>query len=205
MSKEVGHGIDLLWIPLGAGGWFVRFNGRVWESVQARREQRAALDLFHTALQIHLPEGRFVVENAWPIPDPLGADRGVVVEGPVFSRRLSAMRSFRYEVRCWPDGVISDAAWAVGGPVRISDDLSAARQVLTLLASMPPRVWGRNVPEVNDMWNSNSTISWALTRARLAAADLAPPPQGRAPGWSAGVHVAQREMGLERLASPEKT
>jgi hypothetical protein len=31
-------GIYLYWLPLGAGGSFVRFNGRVFEFVQARIE-----------------------------------------------------------------------------------------------------------------------------------------------------------------------
>jgi hypothetical protein len=29
--------IDLYWLPLGAGGWFVRFNGRVYESISRPR------------------------------------------------------------------------------------------------------------------------------------------------------------------------
>ena len=42
-------GIELYWLPLGAGGWFVRLNGRIWEAIQARRERRRPLDLYHTA------------------------------------------------------------------------------------------------------------------------------------------------------------
>lgn len=59
-------GIDLCWLPLGAGGWFVRFNGRIYEAVHALLERRRPLDLYHSALQVRLPEGRFVVENCWP-------------------------------------------------------------------------------------------------------------------------------------------
>jgi len=61
--------IELYWLPLGAGGWFVKLNGRLWEAVQARRERRRPLDLYHTALVVRVPEGRYVVENCWPIPD----------------------------------------------------------------------------------------------------------------------------------------
>jgi hypothetical protein len=194
--EEAGRcGIDLLWIPLGEGGWFVRFNGRVWEAAQARRHHRAPLELYHTALEVSLPDGRYVVENAWPIPDLDGSSRGVVCEGPVFSRRLRRLRALRYEVRCWPEGTIADASWAIGGPRRVSDDAETAQQVLAVLSSMPPRVWGRRVPEADDMWNSNSTISWALTRCGVEAAALCPPPRGRAPGWDAGVCVALAEMG----------
>lgn len=194
MSPATRHGIDLLWIPLGADGWFVRFNGRVWEAIQAKRQTREPRDLFHTALVVHVPEGRFVVENAWPIPDLRGASRGVVVEGPVFSRWLGRLRVLRYEVRCWPGGTIYDASWAVGGPQRITDDAGAAHRILEILPSMPPRVWGRRVPEAEDMWNSNSTISWALTRSGMDAVALHPPHGGRAPGWDAGIHVARAEM-----------
>jgi len=61
--------IERYWLPLGAGGWFVRLNGRIWEAIHARRERRRPLDLYHTALVVRVPEGRYVVENCWPIPD----------------------------------------------------------------------------------------------------------------------------------------
>jgi hypothetical protein len=187
-------GIDLLWIPLGAGGWFVRSNGRAWEAVQAKRQKRRRCDLYHSALEVFLPEGRSVVENAWPIPDLRGPSRGVVVEGPVFTRFLGRLRVFRYEVRCWPGGTIYDASWAVGGPRRVTDDMELAQRLVSVLPTMPSRVWGRRIPEVDDMWNSNSTISWALTRCGIDAASLEPPLHGRAPGWDAGIAVARREM-----------
>jgi hypothetical protein len=198
MTESTTYGIDLLWIPLGAGGWFVRLNGRVWEAAQALREHRRPAALFHTGLEVHVPAGRFVIENAWPIPDTLGAGRGVVVEGPVFARSLGRMRTFRYEVRRWPGGAIYDAAWAVGGPTRITDDVTVAERLLALLPSMSPHVWGRRVPETGDMWNSNSTISWVLTRSGFPAVDLEPPAGGRAPGWQAGIAVAEHEMVVGR-------
>jgi scyllo-inositol 2-dehydrogenase (NADP+) len=54
-----------------------------------------------------------VVENRWPIPEADGPGRGVLVEGPVASRRLGRWRVFRYEVRCWP---VRTAAPAPGWP-----------------------------------------------------------------------------------------
>jgi RimJ/RimL family protein N-acetyltransferase len=83
--------IDLFWLPLGAGGWFVRMNGRIYEAMKARLERRRPLDLYHSALEVRVPEGRFVIEISWPIPDPDGESRGVVV----------ARRARRYERR-WP-------------------------------------------------------------------------------------------------------
>ena len=94
-------GIELYWLPLGAGGWFVRLNGRIWEAIHALLEHRRPLDLYHTALVVRVPEGRFVIENCWPIPAADGPSRGVLVEGPVGSRRMARWRMFRYEVRRW--------------------------------------------------------------------------------------------------------
>ena len=91
-------GIELYWLPLGAGGWFVRLNGRIWETIQALWQHRRPLDLYHTALVVRVPAGRFVVENCWPIPNADGPSRGVLVEGPVGSRWLGRWRVFRYEV-----------------------------------------------------------------------------------------------------------
>mgnify|MGYP001826553672 CR=1 FL=1 len=190
-----GYGIDLLWIPLGAGGWFVQFNGRVWETIQARKEHRQPSNLFHTALIVHAPEGLFTIENAWPIPDSSGDSRGVVVDGPVFSRWLGILRVFQYEVRCWHVGIISDANWAVGGPRRITDRLIDAQRVLEYLPTIQSYIWGRRIPGTEDMWNSNSTISWVLTRSGIDLTNIEPPAAGRAPGWRAGISIARREMG----------
>jgi hypothetical protein len=68
--------VELYWLPLGAGGWFVRLNGRIYEAIHAFLERRRPLDLYHSALQVRLPEGRFVIENSWPVPDAEPAARG---------------------------------------------------------------------------------------------------------------------------------
>lgn len=188
-----GTSIDLFWIPLGAGGHgFVRWNGRVYEAIRARVERRLRLDLYHTALEVHLPDGRFTIESAWPSPDLETDSRGVKVEGPVFSSRLMRFRAFRYEVRCWRDGVIPDAGEAVGGPQPVATDPAAALALLGLIPEVPPLAWGREPPGVGDMWNSNSVISWLLARSGLPVAELRPPERGHAPGWRAGVALAGR-------------
>jgi hypothetical protein len=204
ISETTSAGIDLYWLPLGAGGHFVRFNGRVYEFIEARREHRAPLALYHTALEVTVSEGRFVIENSWPIPNPDGASRGVTVEGPVWNRSLGRFRVFRYEVRRWLDGAIPDAAEAVASPQRVSNDHDQARHVLKLAESVPPFVWGRDELRIGEMWNSNSVISWLLTSAGLSAAELHPPSGGRAPGWTAGIVIAQRMMpALESEQSPQ--
>jgi hypothetical protein len=44
--------VDLYWLPLGAGGHCVRFNGRVYEALAARLQRRSACDLYHSALRL---------------------------------------------------------------------------------------------------------------------------------------------------------
>jgi hypothetical protein len=60
---ETASGIDLYWLPLGAGGRSVRWNGRIFEWVAARLDRRDPCDLYHSALEVRLPDGRFVIER----------------------------------------------------------------------------------------------------------------------------------------------
>jgi hypothetical protein len=170
-------------------------NGRLYESLAARRERRRPLTVYHTALEVFAPAGRFVVENAWPSPDARAATRGVVVEGPVFSQRLYRFRSFRYEVRCWRDGVIPDADEAHESPQCLSQDPDLAQRILDLASEVPTLVWGRDEAGIGDMWNSNSVISWLLARSGLAVDAIRPPVGGRAPGWESGMSVARQNAG----------
>jgi hypothetical protein len=179
-------------LPLGAGGRFVAFNGRVYETIVARRGKRQSLDLYHTALVVTVPEERFVIENAWPIPDADKTARGVAVGGPVGFDWLGRFRGFRYEVRCWRNGTIADVAEAVGGAHRVSDDEAVARRVLALVPDVPPLLWGRKPPDAREMWNSNSVISWLLARGGLDIDRIHPPLGGRAPGWSTGLELAHQ-------------
>jgi hypothetical protein len=194
--------IDLYWLPLGAGGRSVRLNGRVFEAVQARLERRRPLDLYHSALEVRVPEGRFIVEMT-PIPDADGALRGVVGEGPVGSRRTARFRVLRYELRCWRDGVILDADEAVASPERLSNDPRQARRLLDLVGSVPTPVWGRDELKAGEMWNSNSVVSWLLARCGLPTERIRPPTGGRAPGWGAGLIAAHRQRRSEEARSAE--
>jgi hypothetical protein len=184
-------GIDLYWIPLGAGGRVVRRSGRIYETCVAALERRPRRDLFHTALVVLVPEGRFAIEST-PVPDDRGAERGVVAGGPVGTRWAGRFRLFRYEIRCWRDGVIPDIGHAVASPVRVAEGLRVARRVLELAPSVPTPVWGRDELRTGDMWNSNSLVAWLLTRAGVDLTGTHVPPGGRAPGWQAGLAVARR-------------
>jgi hypothetical protein len=183
--------IDLYWLPLGAGGQSVRWNGRVYEWVAARLAGRAVRDLYHSALEVRVPEGRFVVEQA-PVPDAHGATRGVVAEGPVGVHWAGRLRIFRYELRCWRDGTIPDAGEAVDSPQLLSTDPARARRLLQVAPQVPKQVWGRDELHAGEMWNSNSIIAWLLCRSDLDASAILPPAGGRAPGWNAGIIAAQR-------------
>jgi hypothetical protein len=192
--------IELYWLPLGAGGWFVRLNGRIYEAIHALLGRRRPLDLYHSALVVRVPAGRFVIEDAWPIPDADGAARGVLVEGPVGSRRLARFRVFRYEVRRWRDGVISDADEAVASPQLLSDDPVLARRLLDLVGALPRPVWGRDELGTGEMWNSNSVIAWLLARSGLPTNAIGPPAGGRAPGWEAGLVTARLQQRSDERA-----
>ena len=190
-SAPARCGVDLLWIPLGAGSSFpvVRWNGRMYEALQARRERRPRLDLYHAALEVGASGSRYVVEMtpAWGAGH---SARGTVASGPVGLRLLGRSRLFRYEVHCWRDGVIPDRSFAVGGPQLLTEDERVARRILELAPTVPTAVWGRDELGTGDMWNSNSLIAWLVSRAGIPTADLALPPHGRAPGWAAGLAIA---------------
>jgi len=192
--------VDLFWLPLGAGGHFVRLNGRVYEAVAARCGRRPACDLYHSALQIQVPEGTFVIEQA-PVHDWSGEQRGVVAEGAVGSRWAGRFRIFRYEIRVWRGGNIPDVAEAVDSPRQLSGDEECARRLLEVVPQVPTPVWGRDELGTGEMWNSNSVIAWVIARSGLDAESVQPPAGGRAPGWRAGLIVARRE----RPSQPSKS
>jgi hypothetical protein len=185
-------GIDLYWLPLGAGGHSVRLNGRIFESLAARLERRDRCDLYHSALVVRVPEGSFVIEMA-PIRRSDGGDRGVVADGAVGARAAGRFRLFRYEVRRWRDGFIPDVAEAVESPQRLSKDADCARRMLELVPQVPTPVWGRDELRAGEMWNSNSLISWLIARSGLGVESIQPPLGGRAPGWRAGIVTARRQ------------
>jgi hypothetical protein len=186
--------VDLYWLPLGAGGHSVRLNGKVFEAVAARLGHRDRCDLYHSALIVRVPEGRFVIEQA-PVWRN-GEERGVVAEGAVGSRSLGRFGLFRYEVRRWRDGVIPDIDEAVESPRRVSTDVRAARQLFARVPTVPTAVWGRDDLGAGEMWNSNSLISWLLVGSGIDAEGIPLPAHGRAPGWTAGIVIARREQAV---------
>jgi len=196
-----GAAVDLYWVPLGAGGHFVRLNGRLYEALAARRGKRPRFDLYHSALIVTVPDGAFVVEQTWPIPRGRKADRGVVAEGAVGIRLAGRLRVLRYEIRCWPDGVVADLDEAVSR-LRLTDDPATAGRLLALVPDAPTPVWGRDELGTGEMWNSNSLIAWLILRSGLDIDEIPLPPGGRAPGWDAGIAVARRHPAATPEAAP---
>jgi len=177
-------------VPLGAGGHFVRLNGRAYEAIAAAIERRPAEDLYHSALEVRVSGGRYTIEQS--PAGPHGGERGVVAVGAVGSRRAGRLRIFRYEIRRWREGEIPDIDEAVESPRRIAAGEAPAMRVLEAAAEVPTPVWGRDELRAGEMWNSNSVIAWILSRAGIDAGRIEPPTGGRAPGWRAGVVVAGR-------------
>ncbi len=193
MTTATPARVELLWIPLGAGASVpvVRLNGLVYERLVAAREHRPPRDLYHAALEVVVDEARYVVEMT-PAWGPAHQGGASVATGPVGLRPLGRSRLFRYEVHCWRDGVIPDRAYAVGAPRAVSTDPVVAQRVVDLAPYVPAATWGRDEARTGDMWNSNSVVAWLLVRAGVDADELAPPPNGSAPGWAAGITVAHR-------------
>ena len=188
-SCDVMCTVELLWIPLGAGQHVVRISGGVYEALAAFVQHRPACDLYHSALVVTVPGGRYVIEMT-PVPDRHGERRGVVAEGAVGAAWLGKLRVFRYEIHRWHDGVIPDANHAATTTLQL--ELADAQRILDLVPTVPTPVWGRNELDAGEMWNSNSVTSWILHRCGVDTSQLAPPTGGRAPGWDAGLVIAAR-------------
>lgn len=180
--------VDLYWLPLGAGGHSVRLNGKVFEYFAVALARRDRRDLYHSALIVANEDARWTIELG---PEQKG-EHGRVAGGSVGSVILGSLRLFRYEARCWRDGIIPDIDEAVASPVRLSTDPEVASRILDLAPKIPTLVWGRDELGTGEMWNSNSVTSWLLERAGVDTDRIEMPPNGRAPGWDAGVIVARR-------------
>jgi hypothetical protein len=140
--------VDLHWIPLGAGGHSVAFNGKVFEAMVARFGRGARRDPITRALEVVVPGGRYVVEMT-PVRDNRGAARGVVSEGSVGSRWAGRFRLFRHEIHRWRGVSTVDADAAVASPIRVTTAVGQARRLLELVPSVPTRVEHRRTAK---MW-----------------------------------------------------
>jgi len=206
-SDQKFASVELYWLPLGAGdaSHCVRWNGRLFEAITARRQHRQARDLYHSALVVQLGRDRYAIEMA-PVWGNKAPDRGVVSEGAVGLPWLGRSRFFRYEIRRWYHGTIPDIAEAVASPQRLSTDVVRARRLLDLVPAFPAVTWGRDELHAGEMWNSNSLIAWLLARSGHHTDAIQMPANGRAPGWSAGLVIAARpDTGAATKAGKQST
>lgn len=186
------HSVELYWIPLGAGAHIVRSSGKIFEAISALVQRRYRQSLYHSALQIFTPEGRYVIEQT-PVLNNPDKVRGVVAEGPVGMKILGRLPVFRYEVRCWKEGNIPDLHFAVGPPATVTEDAEKVQKILENIQNVPTLIWGRDELNIGDMWNSNSVVSWVLEQSDIDTSNIFPPNGGRAPGWQAGVTASRRQ------------
>ena len=172
-SRSVGDRVctaELLWIPLGAGQHIVRVSGHVFETPASFVRHRPACDLYHSALVVTVPDGRYVIEMT-PVPDRHGEQPQRRGQGAVGSIWLGKLKVFRYEIRRWRAGVIPDAELAAASTI-LELDLADALRLLDLVPSVHTPVWERDELDAGEMWNSNSVTSWILCRAGI---DTTPP------------------------------
>jgi hypothetical protein len=67
--RASGFGVDMYWLPLGARGRWLRFGGTVYEAVAALFARRQRQNIYHSVLEVHAREGRFVIEMGPAIDD----------------------------------------------------------------------------------------------------------------------------------------
>jgi hypothetical protein len=65
-GQQTFASVELYWLPLGAGdaSRCVRWNGRIFEAIMARRQHRQARDLYQSALMVRLGRDRYAIEMA---------------------------------------------------------------------------------------------------------------------------------------------
>lgn len=95
--------------------------------------------------------------------------------------------SHRVDLYCLPVGAGTGSRGAASRSTKLSSlpgSTASAATSTTQLAT-------------GDVWNSNSLIAWLLVHSGHDVDAIAPPPGGRAPGWTAGVVAARRAATAE--------
>lgn len=131
-----------------------------------------------------------------PAWGPAHQPGAAVTGGAVGARVLGRSRLFRYEVHCSTRATIPDREHAVRTVHVAEGDDALARRVVDLAPYVPGSTWGRDEARTGEMWNSNSVVAWLLARAGADLSTVSPPHGGRAPGWDAGLVVAESPASL---------
>ena len=64
MTSEAKSAVDLYWLPLGAGGTRSGSTERPSSTLSRGSTTAPLVQLYHSALVVEVPEGRFVIEQA---------------------------------------------------------------------------------------------------------------------------------------------
>ena len=131
-SSQLTAGVDLYWIPLGAGEVVVRACGTVFEAVSALVQRRRTYDLYHSALRSD--RSRRPIRHRDGAHPRIGAENGEASwpRAPVGTKGAGQFRPCRYEIRRWRDGVIPDAQEAIHSAM-VGVDLACAERLLDLV------------------------------------------------------------------------
>jgi hypothetical protein len=182
--------VDLLWIPVAAGTPRAQqMSLALWEAIMAAASRRRRATLYHPAMKVGLDGVTYTMELT---PVFVGEPSVPAMTGPVGFRGADRFRFFRYQLRCFEADMLPDEEWAPGPPIRLAGNRDLAQRMLDLAPAVPPYVWGRRVNGTSEMWTSASVVSWMLMQAGIDARSIAIPEGGRAPGWDAGIEVAER-------------
>ena len=189
--------VELYWIPLGAGGHCVRFNGRIFEALDAARRAPSALRplprgarrparrpaLHDRARRRRRTPTRRAAASSAPAPSAAATSAGCAC----FATRFAAGEADR------------SPTWTTrsAGRCRLTTDPGVARRLLDLVAAVPRPVWGRDELDAGEMWNSNSVIAWLVATAGLPADELEPAAAGQ------GAGLEGRSRGRAPLKAPE--
>ena len=182
--------MELYWLPVGAGKLSPprKWSLWLWEAADAALHRRPRKQLLHAGLKIRTPDA--VTRTIELMPDFLPGSEAPAITGPVGVRWAGRWKYFRYRLACEAVERLPDEEFAVE-PATLLGDGEVARRLLGLAAETPAFTWGRRAAGTHEMWTSDSAISWLLLRAGIALDGVAPPAYGRAPGWSAGVELAE--------------
>lgn len=176
--------LDLLWIPVGAGTRFQRASLVLYEAAAAALSRRPRVALVHAGIKLRFEGKRYTFEL---MPAPPGPNHDGEVTGPVGVRGADRLRLFRYRACLFEADGLPDEAWAIGEPLRLSEDPEVVRRVIEMRRDIPAYTWGRRRRGHSEMWTSDSAVSWLLGRAGIDAKAIVVPKGTRAPGWRAGI------------------
>lgn len=181
--------VELWWIPVGADTHVQAASLACYEWLAAFTGGRPRQTLVHAGLTGALDGRPFALEVAPAFQFPASNDE---LSGPVGASWAGRWRLFRYRVHTgWDtEAHLPDEARAVAPPVRLDGRGATVGRVLALSQQSPCYVWGRRRPGHPEMWTSNSTVAWTLTKAGIDTATLAVPDGCRAPGWASGLAEA---------------